>query len=1077
MLLVGDLGFSSLVLVVLLVLPLIGFFVRRKWRLSVAKQAEIQRLLILASEETARAELEATVGYGAVSISRNYHQCAVCYCPTTTRCARCKAVRYCSPKCQIFHWRQGHKEECYPPPVVACQNHDEGGGYGQKAIEQDQYGDGYENEENLDAKLTRTSSTESALFNSTTELALLCSSSSSVVLHGKDDAKVELHADGEGLNSAPESTTASFSGFSSSAADSESSDNVSVCESISSNEPDKSDSSFSTDANLDTFWTSSVVNNLDQTNPTSPKFVRLVDSVDKISKINKLNQAKPDQSGESQCRATSFSGSGGSDMYEGSIAEGSRLSSGFWDETLESVPSTNVADSESFNSYHKEGGKGASHDSGSSLHFSFTLPGSASSSHPHSSNMKDAKLDNAPQDATTSGHAKLSDGVTSSKNVGLDSLNVRNSKPSNSERANQVECGSNNISQAAKPKEAISTDVPLVSGLSSSCFEKSGSTDLVNGPSNASQTLKSSDAYSSNARVHVVPSVKSGKTDDVHANVAKLPQVSSSSNCKNGLKTVLKVVDQFRGSKLPKHHQHGAGNEEIFSYESFVKLYSSNKVELQPRGLINCGNSCYANAVLQCLTFTPPLTAYFLHGLHSKACAKKEWCFTCEFENLILKTEDGRSPLSPIGILSQLQNIGSQLSSGKEEDAHEFLRYAIDAMQSVCLKEAGVVSSSCIEEESTLIGLTFGGYLRSKIQCIKCLGKSERHERMMDLTVEIEGDIRTLEEALRRFTRTEILDGENKYQCSRCKSYEKAKKKLTILEAPNVLTIALKRFQSGKFGKLNKAIRFPEILNLAPYMSGTSDKSPIYKLYGVVVHLDIMNAAFSGHYLCYVKNAQNKWFKIDDSTVAPTELERVLTKGAYMLLYARCSPRAPRLLRNRNKSIPSRVHSKNPLKSSSSTHSDLDEFYPSLIHRDTHGSIGSFYSKYNHLQRILEDSSSSDSSSLFSSNSDEGSCCTDSTHDSTSADDLLDSIFGDSIYGCSSPWRGSDSDVSSSSSSSPLYSRHSPLADSNRYASGSPEIRSSRMNEGKGDGAFSHTDTSKQCRKVVVGLGKLTQRD
>lgn len=29
----------------------------------------------------------------------------------------------------------------------------------------------------------------------------------------------------------------------------------------------------------------------------------------------------------------------------------------------------------------------------------------------------------------------------------------------------------------------------------------------------------------------------------------------------------------------------------------------------------------------------------------------------------------------------------------------------------------------------------------------------------------------------------------------RCKSYEKAKKKLTILEAPNILTIALKRFQ------------------------------------------------------------------------------------------------------------------------------------------------------------------------------------------------------------------------------------------------------------------------------------------
>lgn len=77
-----------------LVLPLISFLIRRKWRLSVARQAEIKKLLILASEEDARAELEASFGYGTVSSSRNYHQCAVCYSPTTTRCARCKSVRY-----------------------------------------------------------------------------------------------------------------------------------------------------------------------------------------------------------------------------------------------------------------------------------------------------------------------------------------------------------------------------------------------------------------------------------------------------------------------------------------------------------------------------------------------------------------------------------------------------------------------------------------------------------------------------------------------------------------------------------------------------------------------------------------------------------------------------------------------------------------------------------------------------------------------------------------------------------------------------------------------------------------------
>lgn len=50
---------------------------------------------------------------------------------------------------------------------------------------------------------------------------------------------------------------------------------------------------------------------------------------------------------------------------------------------------------------------------------------------------------------------------------------------------------------------------------------------------------------------------------------------------------------------------------------------------------------------------------------------------------------------------------------------------------------------------------------------MRCQEKSEQHERMMDLSVEIHGDIRTLEEALARFTATEILDGENKYNCSR----------------------------------------------------------------------------------------------------------------------------------------------------------------------------------------------------------------------------------------------------------------------------------------------------------------------
>ncbi|KAI9073976.1 hypothetical protein K1719_044040 [Acacia pycnantha] len=55
--------------------------------------------------------------------------------------------------------------------------------------------------------------------------------------------------------------------------------------------------------------------------------------------------------------------------------------------------------------------------------------------------------------------------------------------------------------------------------------------------------------------------------------------------------------------------------------------------------------NCYANVVLQCLAFTPPLTAYLLQGLHSKACANKKGCFTCEFESLVLKSKGTKNKL------------------------------------------------------------------------------------------------------------------------------------------------------------------------------------------------------------------------------------------------------------------------------------------------------------------------------------------------------------------------------------------------------------------------------------------------
>uniref|UniRef100_M8BWJ3 Ubiquitin carboxyl-terminal hydrolase 16 n=1 Tax=Aegilops tauschii TaxID=37682 RepID=M8BWJ3_AEGTA len=338
------------------------------------------------------------------------------------------------------------------------------------------------------------------------------------------------------------------------------------------------------------------------------------------------------------------------------------------------------------------------------------------------------------------------------------------------------------------------------------------------------------------------------------------------------LPTTKSLVRQQTAPTVVRHHP---SESALFPYERFVKLYNFDKVELRPFGLCNLGNSCYANVVLQCLAFTRPLTAYFLEGLHSK--------HSHSLELQYITTVFSRFPKGMV----LLVRVSKTHCRG----------YAIDTMQSASMKEANANGAHKLAEETTLIQLMFGGYLRSKIKCTKCGVSSEHCERILDLTVEIDGDISTLEEALHRFTSSEVLDGDNRYHCTRCKSYERGKKKLTISEAPNILTIALKRYQSGMFGKINKAIRFPEYLNLSSYMSTTDDCSPVYRLYAVVVHRDVMNSSVSGHYVCYVKDSQGKWYEMDDSQVKPVSLKNVRSECAYMLLYARCSPRAPRSLR------------------------------------------------------------------------------------------------------------------------------------------------------------------------------------
>jgi hypothetical protein len=112
-----PLEIPPLVLALVAVL-LITLMVFMKWKSTEARKAEIRKLLLVAAEEAHRVEAEHS-DYGVAFDRLRLNQCAVCFSTTTRRCSRCKAVKYCSGKCQIIHWRQGHKHQCQPPDTIS----------------------------------------------------------------------------------------------------------------------------------------------------------------------------------------------------------------------------------------------------------------------------------------------------------------------------------------------------------------------------------------------------------------------------------------------------------------------------------------------------------------------------------------------------------------------------------------------------------------------------------------------------------------------------------------------------------------------------------------------------------------------------------------------------------------------------------------------------------------------------------------------------------------------------------------------------------------------------------------------
>lgn len=358
---------------------------------------------------------------------------------------------------------------------------------------------------------------------------------------------------------------------------------------------------------------------------------------------------------------------------------------------------------------------------------------------------------------------------------------------------------------------------------------------------------------------------------------------------------------------------------------------------LRPKGMKNVGNTCYANAVLQCLLSTA-LTHALLDARARKifraysfnlqllrkgsgsvdsededeessarrrrsreARRKKEKsdaklrdrCFWLakELKTITLEYQSegqpespsisdyilGQPPKTPVidpGCITRRPNwLCPSLRPYQQEDAHEFLR--------------ALLSTLAMNGRNRELSSLFDGLLESSVTCLTCGRPSLTRDRYMDLSLDI-GDehIETLHDALTEFTKTETLSGENKVHCTKCNMKKNASKGLRLATAPSILVCHLKRFAFDKNGglvRLSKKVRFPEELDMKNYMSNLNRaRPPPYELVAVLVHQG--RSCEWGHYVAYVKK-HGQWYCCNDSSVTPVSFEKVRQQQAYILMY------------------------------------------------------------------------------------------------------------------------------------------------------------------------------------------------
>ena len=369
---------------------------------------------------------------------------------------------------------------------------------------------------------------------------------------------------------------------------------------------------------------------------------------------------------------------------------------------------------------------------------------------------------------------------------------------------------------------------------------------------------------------------------------------------------------------------------------SFKQFQSEIKL-----GLVNLGNSCYINSVLQCLCHIPELIKYFIRNIidpfQSPLANALNFLIQAMYQQPSNNNEFPKL-YKPIYLCNIVFLLNNNFSATQPNDAKDFLIYFIGRLH----QELNKVEYNQINNNSyyniidnsdplsnylqyfasnynSIISNIFNWTNQVKRTCTKCKSQILSYQTFPYLILDLENTRKSKYEIHRKTIISEHKNNEtylkkdsdkwfNEYYqkkenipidlidcikyyyekqnyfeffCPYCNNYCSQISTNRIYLSPNIFIFILNR---GKNNIHSVKMEYPSILEIGDYIE--SNQSPNkYELIGVITHLGLSGPG--GHFIAFCRDLiDEKWYQYNDEHITPASTFSVHNEGtAYILVY------------------------------------------------------------------------------------------------------------------------------------------------------------------------------------------------